>query len=388
LHSGEPSRALHVVFLNWRDRSNPEGGGSEIYVERVAAGLVARGHRVTIVAARYPGSARREVLASGIRMVRTGNHSTVYAKAAGLLLSGRLGRPDVVVDVQNGMPFLPRLYRRGPVVVLVHHVHREQWSVVFGPVLARLGWWIESWLAPRVNRGLPYVAVSEVTRDELGKLGVQPERVRVVHNGTSEPLSTKVPRSPTPLLIVLSRLVPHKRIEIALQALAKLRTDIPDLRLVVAGRGWWAQQLLDEAQALAVEDAVEFAGFVDEPTKHRLLASSWVSLVPSVKEGWGLAVVEAAIHATPSVAFQGAGGVAESIVDGHTGLLAEQDDVESFIGHVRSLLADQELRERLAGGARQHAAGFTWNAAIEGFEQVLLDAVAPRDSARGAQRVP
>jgi hypothetical protein len=78
-----------------------------------------------------------------------------------------------VVDVQNGVPFLsPLVRRRTPVVNLVHHVHREQWGVVFGPTVARAGWFLESKVAPRVYGRSRYVAVSESTRDELGGLGV------------------------------------------------------------------------------------------------------------------------------------------------------------------------------------------------------------------------
>jgi hypothetical protein len=69
-----------------------------------------------------------------------------------------------VVDVQNGIPFFARLVAGAPVVVLVHHVHREQWHVVFGRMLAGLGWWMESRTAPRVHRGCQYIAVSGVTR--------------------------------------------------------------------------------------------------------------------------------------------------------------------------------------------------------------------------------
>ncbi len=61
---------------------------------------------------------------------------------------------------------------RSPVVNLVHHVHREQWPVVFGPRTARFGWWLESQLAPRVYGRTSYVAVSDSTMRELVDLGV------------------------------------------------------------------------------------------------------------------------------------------------------------------------------------------------------------------------
>jgi hypothetical protein len=67
-----------------------------------------------------------------------------------------------------------------------------------------------------------------------------------------------------------------------------------------------------------------------------------VSLVPSVKEGWGLVVVRPVRRA--GVAFDGAGGVTESIVDGRTGLIARADDVADFIGQTRWPLTDHGLR--------------------------------------------
>jgi glycosyltransferase involved in cell wall biosynthesis len=358
-----------VVILNWRDRKNPEGGGSELYAEEVAARLARRGHAVTLFCAAHDAAPADETTVDGVRIVRRGNKKSVYLRAAWHHLRGRFGDHGVVVDVQNGMPFLARLYARRPVVVLVHHVHREQWRVVLGPALAAFGWWVESWLSPRVHRRNRYVTVSEVSRRELTELGVEASRIVVVHNGTPPVSGPPVPRTAHPSLLVLGRLVPHKRVELALHALATLSADRPDLTLTVAGRGWWLDPLRAEAERLGVADRVEFAGFVDDAAKHRLLASSWLHLVPSLKEGWGLSVIEAAAHGTPSVAFAEAGGVAESIVDGSTGALAA--DLDDFTARVGALLSDEGERARMGELARRHAAYFSWDETAERFAAVL-----------------
>jgi glycosyltransferase involved in cell wall biosynthesis len=358
-----------VVFLNWRDTSNPEGGGSELYAEQIAGQLVRRGHPVTIFCASYPGAPAEETLASGVRILRGGGRHTVYLRAAWAHLTRRLGPHGLVVDVQNGMPFLARLYCR-QVVMLVHHVHREQWRVVLGPIAARFGWWVESWLSPRVNRATQYVTVSEVTRTELAELGIDPARIAVIYNGT--PPAVEVPdtsRTRHPSLLVLGRLVPHKRVELAIRALADLLPRHPDAELVIAGRGWWDSELRAEADRLGIADRVRFAGFVDDQEKNQLLASSWVHLVPSVKEGWGLSVVEAAAYGLPSVAFAGAGGVAESIRQKETGLLAV--DEHEFDAHVRTLVEDHALRTELGEAARTYARSFSWDGAGEQFAAVL-----------------
>jgi glycosyltransferase involved in cell wall biosynthesis len=360
-----------VAFANWRDSDHPEGGGSERYVERVAAGLVARGHEVAIVCSAHALAASDEVRL-GVRIRRRGGRLGVYPGAARSLreLERETGAAfDVVVDVQNGIPFGSPLSRRTPVVNLVHHVHREQWPVVFSPALARAGWFVESRLAPRLYRGHQYVAVSEQTRAELAELGVRDSDVTVIHNGTDEPPATTAERSGTPLLVVLGRLVPHKRVEHAIDVLAALLPVHPDLRLVVVGEGWWNHEIREHADLRGVGDRVDMLGFVSEAQKHDVLAQAWVKLAPSVKEGWGLCVVEAGSHGVPTVAYTGAGGLSESIVDGTTGRLVP--DLDTMISVTSELLTHHAERQRLGAAAREWSSTFTWASTVSAWERLL-----------------
>jgi glycosyltransferase involved in cell wall biosynthesis len=358
-----------IVFCNWRDLAHPEGGGSERYVETVARQLVADGNEVTILCAAVAGRPADETV-DGVRYLRAGGKLGVYARAAQAL---RRLRPDVVVDVQNGLPWLSRLVTPAPVVVLLHHVHREQWPIVFGR-FGRVGWWLESRVAPRLYRGSHYVTVSECTRTELAGQGIDPERVTIAYNGTPEQVPAGVTRSATPRVVVLGRLVPHKRVEIALRAAAALRERFPQLHLDVVGQGYWADPLRELARDLGVQDMVTFHGFVDEQAKADLLAGAWVGAVPSVKEGWGLSVVEAATHGTPSLAFAQAGGLAESIVDGQTGVLVDGDE-EAYVRALGELLADPARCAALGRHARAHASEFTWTATADTITRVLQDAL-------------
>ncbi len=359
---------LDIAVCNWRDRRHPEGGGSELYIESIAARLAARGHRVTMMCASVEGEQADEVR-DGVHIRRRGSHHTVYLAAAWALLTRRV-RPDVVIDVHNGVPFLSTVVTRKPVVALVHHVHREQWSIVFGPRAARVGWWVESRLGPRLYRRSRYIAVSEATRRDLGGLGVSPNRITVVHNGTPTLPEPRLERSPTPRVVVLGRLVPHKQVGVVLAAAAVLRQRHPDLVVDVVGHGYFEADLRAQAVELDLHDAVVFHGWVDEQTKSDLLARAWVNAVPSVKEGWGLGVVEAATLGTPSIAFAGAGGLEESIVAGQTGVLVEGDAAE-FARELGLLLDDTERRTKLGSAARRRAALFTWDDAAAQVAAVL-----------------
>lgn len=370
-----------IVICNWRDLQHPEAGGSEHTVETVARLLAADGHTVTILCAKVAGRPAEETR-DGVRYLRAGGRFGVYVCAAWALLSGQAG-PDVVVDVQNGIPWLSRLVTRKPVVVLLHHVHREQWPIVFGK-LGRLGWLLESRVAPRIYRRSRYVTVSECTRAELAGQGIDPARVSVAYNGTPDPAPTKATRSVAPRVVVLGRLVPHKRVEIVIRAAAALRDRFPDLEVDVVGQGWWAAELAAQARRLGVEDIVTFHGFVDEQAKADLLARAWVGALPSVKEGWGLSVVEAASHGTPSVAFSRAGGLAESIRHGQTGVLVDGDE-DAYIAALADLLADRERCAVLGRHAKAYASEFTWDATASVLTRVLVEVTDPTRRTIAAQ---
>ncbi|WP_204835124.1 glycosyltransferase family 4 protein [Nocardioides nitrophenolicus] len=387
----EDLRGRDVVVLSWRDTRNPEGGGAELYLEKVTQGLIARGCRVTVFTAAYDGAPVDEVV-DGIRYVRRGTKLTVYLEGMRALRRGDLGDPDVVVDVQNGLPFFTRLVTRKPVVVLVHHVHREQWPVVYPGLTGRVGWWLESRFAPWLYRRSRYVSVSEATREELGELGVDPARVTVVHNGTEPAPLTAPGKSPTPHVAVVGRLVPHKQVEHAIDAVLAARVVYPDLTLDIVGDGWWRDELHAYAAAREAGDAVRFLGHVDEETKHDAYERAWLLLLPSLKEGWGLVIGEAGMHHTPAIAYHSAGGTRESIADGVSGVLV--DDKVAFTAALMELLGDDRRRRELGKEALSMSHAYSWERAQDGFAQVLCDVIHRRRplrslrSARQRERVP
>src|SRR5690606_25949073 len=106
---------------------------------------------------------------------------------------------------------------------------------------------------------------------------------------------------------------------------------------------------------------------------------AWVALTPSLMEGWGLTIVEAGARGTPTVAMAGAGGVAEAVVDGESGLLAADED--HFVTLVGELLRDEARREAMGVMAAKHAQSFTWEEAGARFDALIQEV----GGARGAE---
>ncbi len=365
-----------VLLLCWRDTGHPQGGGSETYVQRIGSLLAESGMDVTLRTARYRGAPRRE-LVDGVRISRGGGPYSVYIWAGLAMVAARVGlgplrrvRPDVVIDTQNGVPFLARLAFGRRVAVLVHHCHREQWPVA-GRFFGRLGWLVESWLSPRMHRHNQYVTVSLPSARDLSDLGVDTARMAVVRNGLDDapPDTLTAQRSPTPRVVVLSRLVPHKQIEDALDAVAELRPRVDGLHLDIVGGGWWHDRLVDRAARLGISDAVTFHGHVDDRTKHAVVQQSWVHVLPSRKEGWGLAVIEAAQHGVPTIGYRSSGGLTDSVIDGVTGVLV--DDHHDLVDRLEHLLADHVLRDELGAKAKARSRDFSWQQSADAMRTVL-----------------
>lgn len=355
--AGEAEHSLRFLFLAWRDLAHPLAGGSEVLVDRLARGLLERGHQVELLCG-GPSEARPYPVTS------TGGTYGQYLRSP-LRYLARHRHVDVVVDVVNGMPFFSPLWRRRPTVCLVNHLHLAQWGLWFPRPLAALGRSVETRVVPSLYRRQLFMAVSRSTATSLEAVGVDPGRIRVVHNGV-DPADHRRAKSPEPLFVAVGRLVPHKRFDLLLRLWDTVR-PLTGGRLVIAGEGPERARL----EALA-GPGVTLPGWVSEEDKQDLLGAAWLLVHPALVEGWGLVVMEAAARRTPTLGFD-VPGLRDSVVDGVSGVLAasEADLTRSWV----ALAADQATRERLGRAARSRAQGFSWARTVSGFLAVAADAV-------------
>lgn len=353
-------RRPRVVFLAWRDLGHPQAGGSELLVDRLATGLGERDWDVTLLAGgpvtRHPYPAWS-----------LGGTYDQYLRAP-FVHRRRVRSVDVVVDVVNGVPYWSPWWQRAPVVGLVTHIHTDQWAMQFPGPVAALGRVLEGRLMPRAYRRAEWAAISASTAAGLAGVGVDPARISVIELGV-DPVATTGPRAPEPRFLVLGRVVPHKRVEIALRAWPEVRARTGGT-LVVAGDG----PDLERLRALA-GDGVEFTGFLSEADKARELGAAWALVHPAHHEGWGLVVMEAAGAGVPTVAFD-VEGVRDSVVPGETGILAA--DEREFVAGWIALGTDTARRTAMADAARTRAASYTWARTVDGFEGALDRALGGR----------
>jgi len=364
--------------VNWQDRLNPRAGGAEIHLHEVFGRLARWGHRVTALVSGFPGAPARETV-DGLEVHRVGGRYS-FALRAGPYLKTALGSRDfdVAVEDLNKVPvFLPLWLPRTRTVLLVHHLFGGT-AFQEAPLPVALATWLLEMPVPRVFRGCPVVAVSRSTVRDLQRRGFSGAGMEVVPNGVDLDHYAPDPRVPefdVPTLLYLGRLKRYKAIHLILRALARLRDRGVEARLLVAGKGDYRPQLEGMVEKWNLRERVEFLGYVDEEAKVRLLRRSWIHVLTSPKEGWGIANLEAAACGTPTVASDSP-GLRDSVRDGATGMLVPHGDVEALAEGLETLVGSPEMRRRMGGAARRFAEAFTWDASARRMEAVLEGRVA------------
>jgi glycosyltransferase involved in cell wall biosynthesis len=361
-----------VHLLSWRDLADVEAGGSEVHAAQVAKAWAEAGLEVTwrtSFAQGHPPAVVRD----GYRVIRRAGRYLVFPRAVASELLGRHGPSDALLEIWNGMPFFSPLWYRGPKVVMLHHVHAEMWRMVLGedaPWLASLGNALEGTIAPAVYRRTRIVTPSDSSCEEIIRLlRFRPQNITVVNNGVDASFVPGGERSPAPLVVAVGRLVPVKRYELLLRAVAHARTSIPEARLTIVGEGYERPKLDAVVRELDAERWVTFAGRLPQDDLVRLYQRAWIVASSSAREGWGLSLTEAAACGTPAVATRIAGHL-DAVADGRSGILTDRTP-EALGGAMAQVLGDAQLRERLATGALEHASRFTWEATAHGLMEVL-----------------
>ncbi len=361
-------------MVNWQDRENPQSGGAETHLHEIFGRLAAGGDEVTLLASGWRGAPARTVL-DGIDIHRTGGRYTFSIAGPRYFKAHLRDRPfDVVVEDLNKVPLFTPLWSGIPDVLLVHHLFgTTAFAEASFPVAAAT--WLLERPVPRVFRNSPTVAVSDSTAQDLVARGMDAGRIHVIPNGIElehfpEPGDGDEFDEPT--LLFVGRLKRYKGIDIILRACARLKEEGLGVRLLIAGKGDDENRLRGIRSKLGLEDEVTFLGFVSEDEKLDLLRRSWVHVLTSPKEGWGITNVEAAACGTPTVASDSP-GLRDSVQDGQTGLLVPHGDVAALADALRTLLTDRALRARMGRQARIFAEGLSWDASAARVRELLLD---------------
>jgi glycosyltransferase involved in cell wall biosynthesis len=317
-------------------------GGAERWYRSLAERLAADGHDVTYLTLRQWGRGASagvegvEVRAVGPRMklyTPSGRRRIlppiVFGAGVFLFLLRNRRRFDAVHTAS--FPYFSLLAvavaeRRGRgqvrLVVDWHEVWtRDYWAEYLGAFAGRIGWWVQK-LCARVPQHA--FCFSGLHAERLGKLGLRGE-VTVLRGEYGGPRRIEPVDEADPLIVFAGRLIPEKRVALAVAAFAAAHAQLPDLRAVFYGDGP-ERTVLDQAiRDGGLEDVVQAPGFVASEQVQADIRRALCVLVTSRREGYGMVVVETAAAGTPSVVVTGDDNATVELIEhGVNGLIVDR----------------------------------------------------------------
>jgi glycosyltransferase involved in cell wall biosynthesis len=397
-----PSPSLRVLVLAYR--GNPHSGGQGVYTRYLAKELVELGHKVEVLSGppypeidgtgatlhelesmnlyrperpfrphRWPRD-RYDWLELGIMSTGTFCEPKAFSERANAWMVAQGDRWDVVHDNQCLGTGMVKMAERLPLLATVHHpitvdkkLELEQTRNPWRQFTKRR-WYAFLRMQKRVLKELPrLITVSQTSRrDIIDQLGVRPDRIDVVPVGVDQELfrpQPEIPTVPGRLLAVISSDVPLKGLAFLLEALAKLRTEVPHAHLVVIGRMRPEDPSRKTVARFGLEDAVTFTGNISYDEMIRLYGTAEIAVVPSLYEGFSLPAIQAMAAGLPLVCTR-AGAVPEVAgTHGETALIVPPGDAGALAGALKQLLGDENLRRHLSKNGLQRVLDqFTWAA--------------------------
>jgi glycosyltransferase involved in cell wall biosynthesis len=329
-------------------------GGAQRMLTYAAAAMDRRRYHLDVVHWGEPGALQVELERLGIPVLRLTGRPSLLRLARSFGQHVRRLRPDVVhthlfdADLIGVLTARALGVRRCCVTVhsfsfftVRHHRWRYRW--LLGPLVKR------------------FLAVSRALADYLvHECRLPASRVQVVTNGIDAarfaPEASPMPCSaPTLTVGVLTRLDARKGLPYLLRAMAQLRSDIPEARLLIGGDGEDRSALEREADTLGLTGRVEFVGAVHDAAQFYRRLDLFV--LPSLDEAFGLVLLEAMAAGLPVVGTQ-VGGIPEVLEDGSQGRLVAPADSQALAGAIRDLCRDPLRRGQMAEQARRQAQCF------------------------------
>lgn len=362
---------MKILVLCDRDWTHPEAGGAGLNLGSQVQRWLADGHSVRVLTLAYPGALGFE-RHGDLEIHRRGGIFSVFAWTTFRLVTGLASDADVVLEVINGIPWFSRFMTGKPTVAMIHHVCSRQFDQEVPEPFRTVGKFLESSAMPRMYRNTPMITVSDSSAAEIAELGIPHENIEVIHNGLDPSgYVTDSAKAALPTLLYVGRLRRYKRVDLLIKLFARIVEFDPNIRLEIAGEGNYRTQLEELARRLGVGEQVTFLGFIPEDEKVAALSRAWISVTASDVEGWGLSVMEGAACSTPSVAFK-ISGLAESILHGRTGFLANNED--EFVSYCLELIENVNLRDEMGKQARAWASEFDWGRTADETIRVLAKA--------------
>lgn len=352
-----------ILILNWRCPKNPEKGGAEIVTLIHAKNWVKNGYEVSWLSGKFSGSAKEEII-DGIKIYRYGSPLTIYLLAPFIYWFKFGGNFDLIIDQIHGFPFLIPLWAfKSKKLAFIHEVAQEIWDQMLPSPFNTLGKLYEEYYFRLFYKRTNFLTVSKSTSNDLKWFGIPEKNIKIISNGVDLAQVKEIPKKENKLtLIYVSRLVKMKGIEDAIKVFSEVykKNSLSRFFIVGAGKPSYENCLKQLTAFLGVEKATTFFGYVPETKKIELLQKAHLLIHTSIREGFGLVVVEANSQGTPAIVYNSP-GLRDLVKNGINGYQVEKGNILAMAEKIIYLFNDRKRYTNLVKSSINESKKYDWD---------------------------
>ncbi len=365
------SKKLRILLLNWRDIRHPKAGGAEIVTIEHAKGWVKKGHSVTWLTSRYKGAIKDEMV-EGVYIMRRSGSLIIYIW--GFFYTLLFGNKyDVIIDEIHAIPFLTPLATRTPKIAFIHEVAGTIWDYMAPFPISTIGKIFEK-VYFHFYKSVTFWTDSNSTIEELEQMGIPKSNcVAIPCPIYKKEIKNITKKEKNPTFIFVSRVVAMKGIKDVITSFWYILNELPSSQLYIVGSGEtrYINYLKKYIHNLHIEQHIRFMGKLDENSKLALMKKSHILLHASVKEGWGLVVLEAASQGTPSVVYN-VPGLKDVVKHDKTGYLVKENTPKQLATAAFELYKDADRYKNYQAEGKKWVDFLNWEEVINKSETLLL----------------
>lgn len=369
---------MDILILNWKDIKNPEKGGAEIIAFEFAKRLVKDGHTVSFFSREFKGEPKIEKT-DGVKIIRGGSKFTTYIHAYFYYKSLKK-KPDKVVDMVNTICWQTPLYVPSKNrIAYVNQLAKEVFFFELPWPVSRIAYYLER-LQYISYVNTKFLCYSKSTKNDLISFGVKSKNIYTFPLGLDHIRYTrKGGKAKDPLFVFVARFVRMKRADLCIKAMSIVIKKYPQAKLALVGDGPDKHRLLEIIKRYNISSNVSIVdknNFFLEKTKGdvkvNFMREAWALLLPSVKEGWGMVVTEAASCGTPSIVSD-VTGLRDSVRKDKTGIIVSCNPTDKELASAMiKIIENKQFRVQLSKNAIAWSGKFDWDTSYKQFKKALL----------------
>lgn len=356
-------------------------GGGERRFHQLSKALVKKGHQVDILTMKIKNVPNYENI-DGINVYHIGPTITnaPYRSTLNFLnyffsvIKWLLKHDYDIIDAQAYSPLLSSKIaswiKNTPLIGTIHDTssnNDDQWIQS-----SRTANFMEKFL---VNLNFDkIITVSHATKNSLiNDFGVQADKIEILYNGVdiTKYDSIHIDNVVENQIIFVGRLAPHKHVDHLIRVIQKLQNTIPDIKLIIIGKGEEKTKLQEMIAELNLKEKIIFKQDLTDKELITEIKKSELLILPSTREGFGMVLAEANCCNKPVITYA-SGGTVEVVEDGYNGFLVEPENIKEITEKTINLLNNKKLQKQLGlNGRKKVEQVFNWDIIVDEYLKIV-----------------